>query len=144
MAPPRYVPSDSILEKWKADGLTVPEMIARIKKDSGIEVAPGTIYSALSRAGLSDRIRYEDFIPWSPIRADHSTAYPLVMLRLAARRAAGESLPPEREAKLDRWIARMKSDGVVVHYEHDTADGWFYVPARPGIDEGLVREVRPA
>jgi hypothetical protein len=139
MAPPRFVPSDSILEKWRAQGMTVADMVARIKADSGVEVAPGTVYAALSRAGLTEQIRYDDFIPWSPIRADHSGAYPLVMLRLAARREAGQQLPPEREAKLDRWIARMKEQGVVIHYEHDTADGWFYVPARPGIDTGLIR-----
>lgn len=139
MAPPRFVPSDSILAKWKDEGLTVQQMVDRIREQDNVVVAPGTVYAALSRAGLTERIRYEDSIPWSPIRTDHVGAYPLVMLRLAARRAAGQTLPPVREAKLDAWIARMRQEGVVVHYEHDTADGWFYVPARPGIDTGLIR-----
>lgn len=139
MAPPRFTPSDSTLAKWREEGLTVQEMVDRIREREGVEVAPGTVYAALSRAGLTEKIRYPDFIPWSPIRADHVSAYPLVMLRLAARRAYGQSIPPAREKKLDAWIERLHRDGVVVHYSHGTAAGWFYVKARPGIDTGLIR-----
>lgn len=139
MAAPRFVPSDSILQKWKEEGLTVKEMVERIRQTEGVEVAPGTVYSALSRAGLTDHVRYQDFIPWSPIRTDHTGHYALVMLRLAARREAGEQLSPTRLDRLDTWVSRLRQDGAVVTYVYASPDGFYYVPARPGIDKGLIR-----
>lgn len=138
MAAPRFVPSDSILAKWRDEGLTAQQIVARIKEREGVEVAVGTVYAALSRAGLTDQIRYVDFIPWQ-VRSDHANAFPLVMLRLAARRDAGQTLPPEREAKLDRWIARLAAEDAVVAYVKNSADGFHYVPRRPGVDTGLIR-----
>lgn len=143
MAPPRYIPSDSILANWRDEGLTASQMAARIKEQSGVDVATGSVYAALSRAGLTNQLRYDEWIPWSPIRADHVNAYPLLMLRLAARREAGHDLTELQNKKLDSWIDRLQDEGVVVHYEHDTADGWFYVPTREGIDTGLIRCIRP-
>ena len=138
MAAPRFVPSDSTLAKWRDEGLTAQQIVARIKEREGVEVAVGTVYAALSRAGLSDRIRYQDYIPWR-VRSDHANAFPLIMLRLAARRSAGQVLPAEREAKLDRWIARLEQEDAVVAYVKDSPDGFYYVPRRHGIDTGLIR-----
>jgi hypothetical protein len=138
MAAPRFVPSDSTLAKWRDEGLTAKQIVARIKERDGVEVAVGTIYAALSRAGLTEQIRYDDYIPWQ-VRPDHANAFPLVMLRLAARRADGQTLPAEREAKLDRWIARLEEEDAVVAYVRDSADGFHYVHRRPGIDTGLIR-----
>jgi len=139
MGAPRFVPSDSILAKWKAEGLSVNEMVARIKEQEGIEVSAGTVYSALSRAGLTEQIRYDDYIPWSPIRTDHVGHYALVMLRLAARRDAGQQLPEYRLRKLQAWEDRLRQDDAVVAYVYDSPDGFYYVPRRPNIDAGLVR-----
>lgn len=141
MAPRRFTPSDSTLAKWREEGLTARQIAERIKEREDVEVALGTIYAALSRAGLTTNVRYSDWIPWSPIRPDHANAYPLLMLRLAARRAHSVELTESQSTKLDRWIERLETEGVVVHYEHDTADGWFYTPARPGVDTGLIRKI---
>lgn len=141
MPRPRFTPSDSTLAKWRDEGLTAQEMVERIKEIDRIDVALGTIYAALSRAGLTTNVRYDEFIPWTPIRTDHANAYPLLMLRLAARRHYGVELTPSQDEKLNRWMARLQAEGVVVHYEHDSYDGWHYVPARPGVDTGLIREL---
>lgn len=143
MSAPRFVPSDSVLAQWRDEGVTVTQMVERIRERDGIEVSRGTIYSAMSRAGLTEQKRYSAFIPWSPIRKDHSTRYPLVMLRLAARRAAGETLPGYRLRKLEEWEKRLRQDNAVVTYVFDSPDGFYYVPARPGIDNGFIREVAP-
>lgn len=139
MGAPRFVPSDSILAKWKDEGLTVAQMVARIREREGVEVSAGTVYSALSRAGLTDKIRYDDFIPWSPIRGDHTGHYALAMLRLAARREAGQKLPEYRMQKLEAWEARLQEDDAVVAYVYSSPDGFYYVPRRPDIDTGLIR-----
>lgn len=139
MGAPRFVPSDSILAKWKDEGLTVAQMVARIKEREGVEVSPGTVYSALSRAGLTEQIRYNDFIPWSPIRDDHVGHYALSMLRLAARREAGQELPEYRLRKLQTWEAKLAEDDAVVAYVYSSPDGFYYVPRRPNIDTGLIR-----
>lgn len=138
MGAPRFIPSDSILAKWRDEGLTAQQIVERIKEREGVEVAVGTVYAALSRAGLTDKVRYVDFVPWK-VRPDHANAFPLVMLRLAARRDAGQTLPEERQAKLDRWVARLQEEDAVVAYVRDSADGFHYVPRRHGIDTGLIR-----
>lgn len=139
MGAPRFVPSDSTLAKWKAEGLTVAQMVDRIRERDGVEVSAGTVYSALSRAGLTEQIRYDDFIPWSPIRSDHHGHYALSMLRLAARREAGQQLPEYRLRKLQAWEERLREDDAVVAYVYASPEGFYYVPRRPNIDTGLVR-----
>ena len=134
MGAPRFVPSDSILANWKAEGLTVAQMVERIKQQEGVEV------SALSRAGLTEQIRYDDHIPWSPIRNDHTGHYALSMLRLAARRDAGQQLPEYRLRKLQAWEARLAEDDAVVTYVYASPEGFYYVPRRPNTDVGLVRK----
>lgn len=138
MAPPRYIPSDSILKKWLDEGLSHQDIVDRILEQDGVRVSKSSVAAAISRAGLSHRIRHDDYIPWSPIRADHATSYVLTMLRSAARRAHGETLPPELEARLDSWIKRLEENSVVVHYDADTAEGFLFVPRRP-CDKGLIR-----
>lgn len=135
----RYLPSDSTLAKWREEGLTAPQIRERIMEREGVDVALGSVYSALSRAGLTDLVRYSDFIPWTPIRTDHTGHYALAMLRLAARRDAGEKLSTERSKKLDAWVERLRQENAVVAYVHDSPDGFYYCPARPGIDVGLIR-----
>jgi len=141
MAPPRFLPSDSILAQWVEEGLTHKQMAERVKEQTGVEVAVGTVSAALSRAGLTDQLRYEKWIPWSPIRVDHANAYPLLMLRYYARRESGIQLTAMQEAKLNNWISRLQEEDAVVTYVHDSADGWYYTPRRPGIDNGLIREL---
>ena len=129
MAPPRFVPSDQILEKWLDEGLTHKQIQARIKEQDGYEVALGTISAAISRAGLTSMNRFKDLIP-SPVREDHQGAYPLVMLRLLGRRQQGEELTQDQADRLDSWTARLDREDACVAYRHDSADGWVYVKRR--------------
>lgn len=138
MAPPRYIPSDSILEKWLEEGLDHQAIVERIREQTGVTVSRSSVAAAISRAGLSNRVRYEEHIPWSPIRADHAAAYPLSMLRLAAREANGVKLTEDQQSRLDSWRQRLAREGAVVEYRYDSPDGWYYVPARPQ-DTGLIR-----
>jgi len=129
MAPPRFVPSNQILEKWLDEGLTHREIQARIKEQDGVEVALGTISAAISRAGLSTMNRCTGLIP-RLIREEQEGAYPLVMLRLLGRRQQDEGLTQDQNKRLDSWMARLDSEDACVAYRHDTADGWVYVKRR--------------
>lgn len=135
----RKMPSDSTLEKWIAEGLDHKAIQRRIEEQEGIEVALSTISGHLSRIGLTNRVRYDDFIPWGRISVDHNHAYQLTMLRTGARLAKGLPVRPLDRQRFEAWAEQLRENNVVVHYEINSPDGFYYVPARAGIDKGLIR-----
>lgn len=136
----RKMPSDSTLEKWLDEGMSHKEIQARIKAETGEDVALSTVSGHLSRIGLANRVRYDDFIPWGRISLDHNHAYQLTMLRIGARLSKSLPVRPLDKNRFEDWAAALKEKNVVVHYEYDSPDGFYYVPARKGVDKGLVRE----
>lgn len=134
----RILPSDSILAKWRDEGLTYKQMAQRVEEQTGERVPPATIGAALSRAGLTERVRYDDVIPWPKIKTEHNHHYALYCLRLVARRKYGLEMTDEQESRLDSWLARLKEEGAIVVYRYDSPDGFYYVPRRKG-ERGLVR-----
>lgn len=132
MGAPRKVPSDVILAKWREEGLTLNEIVDRIERQEGVRVARSTVASALSRAGLTDRVRYDRVIPWTPIKVEHNAHYALTMLRLLARRRSGFDLTEDQASRLDSWLVKLKDDKAVVTYVYDSPDGFYYVPREPG------------
>jgi|LauGreDrversion4_2_1035121.scaffolds.fasta_scaffold240526_1 hypothetical protein len=142
MAAPRLLPSDSTLAKWRAEGLTMKQMAQRIKAETGVDVSVSSIGAALSRAGLTNRVRYDDHIPWNPIKTEHNKSYPLSMLRLLARRDGGMDLSQDQDARLDAWLERMDSEDAVVLYRYDSEDGFYYVKRKPS-DKGYIRPPKP-
>jgi len=135
----RKMPSDSILERWVEEGLNHEQIQERIRREMGEEVALSSVSGHLSRIGLTNRVRYDDFIPWGRISVDHNHAFQLTMLRIGARLEAGKEVRPVDLKRYQNWVAQLKEAGAVVHYEYDSPDGFYYVAARPKIDTGLVR-----
>lgn len=87
-----------------------------------------------------DRATMDDTgVPWHPIRAEHRSRYLVRMLRAATRRQRGEKSSPVIDAQLDNFLKHMEELDAVVHYDPDTDEGFFRVPRRHGVDEGLVR-----
>lgn len=78
-------------------------------------------------------------VPWHPIRAEHRDRYLIRMLRALHRRNQGLKNAPVLEAMLDKFLASAEELDFVVTYDPDTEDGFFRVPRRHGIDEGLIR-----
>jgi hypothetical protein len=78
-------------------------------------------------------------VPWHPIRPEHRDRYLIRMLRAAHRREQGLKSAAVLEAMLDKFLAAAEELDFVVHYDPDTDEGFFRVPRRLGIDEGLVR-----
>lgn len=96
--------------------------------------------SAGARADDASRPEVVDVIPWD-VRHEHRYAYPLLMLRLEARRRAGETLRDDDERRLSTWLAELHSMNAVVEYVRDSPDGFSLVP-RTADDDELIR--RPA
>jgi hypothetical protein len=138
MAAPRYLPSDSKLVEL-ARTMTHAEIAEYVYKTTGVKVGRSTVSAALSRAGLTKRIRYSDALPWERIRVEHNGHYAAQMLRAGARIEAGQEVSQDLSDRYESWKARLDSEDAVVHYDPDTADGFFYVKRRKGIDKGMVR-----
>lgn len=132
MSAPRYLPSDSTLRKWRIDeGLTLKQIAQRVKDTEGYDVTVGSVASALSRAGIVNRKRYDDVIPWRRIKTAHNKEYALVMLRLLARRRNGDELDRDLNGRLDNWLFKLEESNAVVLYKYNSQDGFYYVPRRP-------------
>ena len=136
----RKMPSDSILEKWVEEGLDHDQIRQRIKDEFNEEVALSTVSGHLSRIGLTDRVKYDDVIPWARISIDHNHAYQLTMLRIAARMVRGLPVRDVDRRRFERWAAELRERNLVVHYEYNSPDGFYYVAAREGVDDGFVRK----
>lgn len=144
MPKPRKLPSESILRKWvEVEGLSHGEIVERIREETGQEVSRSSVSAALSRAGFTHRVRYDDEIPWPRISVDHNTAFPLFMLRTQARINRGLPVKPRDAERLEEWKKELAEKKLVVHYEPRSPQGFFYCEARPGVDTGLVRVPDP-
>lgn len=135
----RILPSDSILAKWREQGLTYRQIADRVYEQTGERVNPPTIGAALSRAGLTDRVRYDEALPWDKIMTKHNYHYAASMLRYYARRGRGLPLTAEQEERLDSWLERLKREKAIVVYRPDSPDGFYYVPRKKG-ERGPARK----
>jgi len=146
MSARRKLPSESIMAGWVESGMTHEEIAQRVSDEIGEPVSRASVSGALSRAGYTNRLRYDKYIPWSPIAIRHNSAYQLTMLRIGARmndshEDRGTVTAGERRRFL-KWSQELKDKGLVVHYEYSSPEGFFYVPARSQ-DDGLVRVPDP-
>lgn len=140
MAAPRKLPSDSTLIKWRNQGLTLKQIAERSEAETGLPVSIGSVASALSRAGQTARVRYDEQIPWNPIATRHNKHYALTMLRLLARRENGQELTEEQDSRLESWLARLEEEDAVVLYKYDSEDGFYYVKRKPSDGDGWIRQ----
>jgi hypothetical protein len=138
MAPPRYLPSDSKL-KQLARTMTHQQIADWVYRETGHKVARSTVSAALSRMGETDRVRYDDVIPWR-VRLPHTNHYALMMLRYYARRKHGLELTQDQSERLDSWLSKLKDMGGVVAYYPDSEDGFYYVPRLPEDKRGIIRQ----
>lgn len=141
MPRPRLVPSDATLEKWYLEeGLTQQQIVDRIWDQDQVRVARSTVAAALHRAGLTERVRYDDVIPWR-VKLEHCSHHLLNILRASAREVRGEEVSPAAKRQLDSFKRRQESEDCVIAYVPDTDQGWFLVKRRPApLDRGLIRD----
>lgn len=125
--------------RWIEEGRTYKWMCEEYLRKYDLQVSPSMFSNFRSRRGLDRRsARNDELIPWE-VKREHRWRYPLAMLRYEARRRAGFDIDPEKLDQLEAWVSHLREDGVVVHYDPDTEDGFFYVAPRDGIDTDLIR-----
>ena len=126
--------------RWLEEGRTYAWMVEEYDRKYNLQTSPSMFSNFRARRGLERRsARDDDLIPWAVDRR-HRWRYPLAMLRYEARRRAGLDIDSDRVAQLNAWVEHLREQGVVVHYDPDTEDGFFYVSPRPGVDTDLIRE----
>ncbi|MFG2147368.1 hypothetical protein ACGFRG_24755 [Streptomyces sp. NPDC048696] len=128
----KKIVDESEVLRWFEENRTYDWMIETYEKKYGIETTRGMWATFRRRRGLDRRnVRDDELIPWK-VNEEHRYAYPVLMLRAEARRKAGKELTPEDTKRLASWKADLKAEDVVVHYDPEHPDGWFYVPRTEG------------
>jgi hypothetical protein len=128
--------------RWFEEGRTYQWMVEEYKRKYNIETVPSLWGNFRRRRGLPRRItRDDELIPWF-VDERHRWAYPLAMLRVEGRRRAGRPLRAADQRRLDSWLQYLHDENVVVHYDPQTRDGFFYVPRESGDDDIIRRPAR--
>ena len=131
--------SENEIVRWYNEGRTYQWMVDEYRRKYDIETVPSMFGNFRRRVGLQRRItRDQNLIPWA-VLPQHRGAYDLALLRMEARRRRGQQLTNGDDQRLNKWLQRLKDENVVVHYDPQTEQGFFYVPPRDGIDVDLVR-----
>lgn len=126
--------------RWFEEGRTYAWMCQEYERKYNIHTVPSLWGNFRRRKGLTRRItRNDDLIPWA-VNEEHRWDYDLALLRMEARKRAGAKLTPSDAGRLEAWHRKLQADDLVLHYDPDTEEGFFYVPRRPGIDNDLIRE----
>jgi hypothetical protein len=138
--PASKIQDESEIIRWFEQGKTYQWMSDEYMRKYGLDVHMTMFSNFRRRRGLDGRkVRDTELIPWK-VKAEHRFASAVTHLRQEARRRAGVPLTPDVEQRLNVWIANLKEDGLVVHYDPELEFGFVYVPAREGIDNDLIRE----
>ncbi|MCD7438972.1 hypothetical protein K4B79_12130 [Streptomyces lincolnensis] len=135
----RKIQDEEEVKRWFEEGRTYEWMQAYYLEHYNIETTIPMWAAFRRRKGLDRRnLRDDALIPWK-VNEEHRHLYPVMMLRAEARLRAGRTLSPDDARKLTNWKAFLKEDNLVVHYDEETPDGFFYVP-REEKDADLIRE----
>jgi len=130
--------------RWFSEGRTYAWMSEEYERRYNITTAASLWADFRRRNSLSRQVVPDTcLVPWH-VEEVHRWAFGLAMQRMEARRRAGAALAPGDSVRLAGWRRELAGRGLVVHYDPDTAQGFFYVPRRPGIDLDLIREPYPA
>ncbi|WP_263729944.1 hypothetical protein [Cellulomonas sp. SG140] len=126
--------------RWFNEGRTYAWMSQEYERKYNIQTVPSMWGNFRRRKGLTRRIvRDDNLIPWHVLEK-HRWSYDLAVLRMEARKRAGATLSPDDERRLELWHQRLAEGDLVLHYDPDTEEGFFYVPRRKGVDLDVIRE----
>lgn len=124
--------------RWIEEGRPYRWIIDEYTRKYGVETTQSMWANFRARRGLTPRLQRDDeLIPWA-VKREHRWKNPVVMLRAEARRRSGLPQSEVQQARLMSWLHWLSEDGMVVMYEPDTEEGFFYVPREDG-DDDLIR-----
>ncbi|ACZ32369.1 putative transcriptional regulator, GntR family [Xylanimonas cellulosilytica DSM 15894] len=137
----RKLPVD-LVTRLLEDGLGPRAIVDHLREHVGIEVSPQAISTFRKRhTDVPAQHSTRRVIPWD-VRPEHrSNGYRRAILAFH-RRAQGRTLTGEERRNLDHVERTLRESGQVITYQQD--EGWTLVPARPGIDTGIIREPEAA
>ncbi|WP_326569929.1 hypothetical protein OIE69_42835 [Actinacidiphila glaucinigra] len=137
--PKRKIVDEGEVIRWFEDGWSYQDMIDEYRRKYGIDTVSSMWGNFRHRRGLDRRIaRDDELIPWA-VKREHRQLYPVIMLRVEARRRAGLALDEDRAKRLESWRVMLEEQDAVVHYDPDTANGFSYIPREPG-DIDIIRK----
>lgn len=132
--------SEQEFTRWWNEGRSYQWIIDQYREKYDLDITPSAIGNWRARLGLERRqSRNIALIPWT-VLAEHRYKHAAAMLRAEGRRREGQELSPLQLARLNNWLRFLQDEDVVVHYDPETEEGFFYVPRRPDIDKDIVRE----
>ncbi|MGA5019237.1 hypothetical protein ACPCAA_17695 [Streptomyces griseoincarnatus] len=141
--PPRKIQNESEVIRWFEEGRTYEWMQQTYREKYNIETTVPMWAAFRRRKGLDRRnLRADNLLPWK-VKAEHRHLYPAIMLRCEARLRAGRELNERDTKRLANWKTMLDEDKLVVHYDPDTTEGFFYIP-REERDTDLIREPQVA
>jgi hypothetical protein len=131
---------DSKVRRLVREGLGNQEIVDRLRQEDGIEVTSSAISVFRSRHGLPPAPgRHDDLIPWR-VKREHASLWAAKVLRWESRRRSGETLNERAQRRLDAFLQRLVNEDAVVHYEPESAEGFWLVPRRHGVDADIIRD----
>lgn len=112
-----------------------------LAEEDGIHVTRQAIsaWRARRNVGAPPRAQVES-VPWK-LRPEHMMSEPARAIRIRGRLDAGLPVADKDRARLERVEARLAEVGGVLTYDAATPQGWAIVPRRPGVDQGIIREL---
>lgn len=128
------------VKKLVEAGLENVEIVRKLETEDHVKVTSAAISMFRERHGLpKTRGRYGALLPWTVDRK-HAHLYQAKMLRLEGRIRDGQPCSEAEAKRHEAWRQRLSNEGLVVHYDPATAEGFFLVPRRPGVDTDLIRD----
>ncbi|MEU3265129.1 hypothetical protein [Streptomyces bacillaris] len=125
--------------RWFREGRTYAWMVQQYEEKYGITTSEPMWAAFRRRNGIDRRnLRSDDLLPWK-LKEEHRHLYPAMMLRAEGRTRAGKPVSEVNARKLESWKRTLADDNLVVHYDPDTEEGFFYIP-REDQDTDLIRE----
>ena len=139
MAPRSKIEDEAEAVRWIEEGRTYAWMSREHLRKYGVRVAPTTFSELRHKRGLPRRsARNVELIPWK-VKPEHK-GYVLNLLQTEGRLRAGLPCNEADARHVEALKSQLARDGLVIHYEPDTEEGWFYVPRREGIDRDIIRQ----
>ncbi len=125
--------------RWFEENRTYEWMQQTYREKYGIETTIPMWAAFRRRKGLDRRnTRADELLPWK-VNPEHRHLYPALMLRLEGRLRDGRPIDPVKMRRLESWKQSLAEDNLVVHYDPETEEGFFYIP-REEQDTDLIRK----
>lgn len=131
MSAPKIGPDIGTLRAWtEAEGLTHQQCADRWFEQTGLRVKRAAISATIRRAGEAKTAKvFTRTIPWI-VKVRHQRRHQVLMLRALGHRLNGTENPARNDDMLDKWLREIRADKVIVGYDPDSDDGFFYIDSK--------------